>query len=172
MVAAPAEDRPVRTRARVQGTVQGVGFRPFVYRLALEEGLAGYVRNDEQGVLLEVQGSAVAVDRFMSRLRCETPPLAVIDQVLTDTVAPGGGAAFEILTSRHAGRPDALITPDTATCADCLAELHDPTDRRYRYPFINCTNCGPRLTIVLGVPYDRALTTMSPFAMCEDCRSE
>ncbi len=172
MAAAPAEDRTVRTRARVQGTVQGVGFRPFVYRLALEEGLAGYVRNDDQGVLLEVQGSAAAVDRFLSRLRGETPPLAVIDDVATDAVEPGGGSAFEILTSRHTGRPDALITPDTATCADCLAELHDPGDRRYRYPFINCTNCGPRLTIVLGVPYDRALTTMAPFAMCEACRRE
>jgi hydrogenase maturation protein HypF len=172
MPAAPAEDRTVRTRARVQGTVQGVGFRPFVYRLALEEGLAGYVRNDEQGVLLEIQGSAASVNRFMSRLRRETPPLAVIDRVLTDTVEPGGEAAFEILTSRHAGRPDALITPDTATCPDCLAELHDPADRRFRYPFINCTNCGPRLTIVRGVPYDRALTTMAPFAMCEDCRRE
>ncbi len=172
MAAAPAEDRTVRTRARVQGTVQGVGFRPFVYRLALEEGLAGYVLNDEQGVLLEVQGSAAAVERFMSRLQRETPPLAVIDHVLTDAVEPGSGSAFEILTSRQAGRPDALITPDTATCADCLAELLDPADRRYRYPFINCTNCGPRLTIVLGVPYDRALTTMSRFAMCEDCRRE
>jgi hydrogenase maturation protein HypF len=110
MAAAHAEDRTVRTRARVQGTVQGVGFRPFVYRLALEEGLAGYVRNDDQGVLLEVQGSAAAVDRFMSRLRGETPPLAVIDHVATDAVQPGGGPAFEILTSRHAGRPDALIT--------------------------------------------------------------
>jgi hydrogenase maturation protein HypF len=172
MAAAPAEDRTVRTRARVQGTVQGVGFRPFVYRLALEEGLAGYVLNDEQGVLLEVQGSAAAVERFMSRLQRETPPLAVIDHVLTDAVEPGSGSAFEILTSRQAGRPDALITPDTATCADCLAELLDPADRRYRYPFINCTNCGPRLTIVLGVPYDRALTTMSRFAMCENCRRE
>src|ERR1035437_7227275 len=150
MAAAPAEDRTVRTRARVQGTVQGVGFRPFVYRLALEEGLAGYVLNDEQGVLLEVQGSAAAVERFMSRLQRETPPLAVIDHVLTDALTP----------------------PDPATCPDCLAELLAPADRRYRYPFINCTNCGPRLTIVLGVPYDRALTTMSRFAMCEDCRRE
>jgi hydrogenase maturation protein HypF len=172
MAAAPAEDRIVRTRARVHGTVQGVGFRPFVYRLAREEGLAGYVRNDEQGVLLEVQGSVIAVERFMSRLRRETPPLAAIDRVLTDAVEPGGGAAFEILASRQAGRPDALITPDMATCADCLSELDDPADRRYRYPFINCTNCGPRLTIVLGVPYDRALTTLAPFAMCEDCRRE
>jgi hydrogenase maturation protein HypF len=171
-MAGAAEDRTVRTLARVQGTVQGVGFRPFVYRLAREEGLAGYVRNDDLGVLLEVQGSAASVDRFMSRLRGEKPPLAVIDHVLTDAVEPRDGAAFEILTSRSTGRRDTLITPDTATCADCLAELHDPTDRRYRYPFINCTNCGPRLTIVLGVPYDRALTTMAPFVMCADCRRE
>src|SRR5450755_3969019 len=171
-MAAGAEDRTVRTRARVQGTVQGVGFRPFVYRLAREEGLAGYVRNDEQGVLLEVQGSPASVDRFMSRLRGEKPPLAVIDHVVTDPVEPRDEAAFEIVTSRSTGRRETQITPDTATCADCLAELHDPTDRRYRYPFINCTNCGPRLTIVLRVPYDRALTTMAPFVMCADCRRE
>jgi hydrogenase maturation protein HypF len=126
-MAGAAEDRTVRTRARVQGTVQGVGFRPFVYRLAREERLAGYVRNDDQGVLLEVQGSAASVDRFMSRLRREKPPLAVIDHVLTDAVEPRDGAAFEILTSRSTGRRDTLITPDTATCADCLAELRDPT---------------------------------------------
>jgi hydrogenase maturation protein HypF len=172
-MAVPAEDRTVRIRTRVQGTVQGVGFRPFVYRLAKEEGLAGYVRNDELGVLLEVEGSAAAVDRFMSRLRLQAPPLAMIDRVLTEAVEPEGEAPFQILTSsRHAGQPDALITPDTATCADCLAELADSADRRYRYPFINCTNCGPRLTIVLGVPYDRALTTMAPFAMCDHCLRE
>ena len=162
----------VRVRARVQGTVQGVGFRPFVYRLAAEEGLGGWVLNDDHGVLLEVEGPAESVERFQMRLRSEPPPLASIDRVTFESLPPAGGEGFAIRTSEHSGTPDALITPDTATCADCLAELADPGDRRHRYPFINCTNCGPRFTIVRGVPYDRPLTTMARFPMCEDCRRE
>jgi hydrogenase maturation protein HypF len=143
-----------------------------VYRIAGEAGLAGYVLNDEHGVLVEVEGAASAVRRFVRRLRDDAPPLAQVDRVACEPMAPGGGIGFRILESERAGAPDALVTPDTATCADCLAELLDPTDRRYRYPFINCTNCGPRFTIVRGIPYDRPLTTMAPFEMCADCRRE
>ncbi|MDQ6835258.1 MAG: carbamoyltransferase HypF [Actinomycetota bacterium] len=162
----------VRTRARIQGTVQGVGFRPFVFRLAGEERVAGWVLNDEHGVLLEVEGDPPAVQRFLSRLRADAPPLAHIDAVTAEPLTPRGEHEFRILTSERTGAPDALITPDSATCPDCLAELADPGDRRYRYPFINCTNCGPRFTIVRGVPYDRPLTTMAAFAMCPSCRGE
>jgi hydrogenase maturation protein HypF len=162
----------VRTRVRVEGTVQGVGFRPFVYRLATEEGLAGHVLNDERGVVLEVEGGGDAVDRFLRRLTVQTPPLAVIESVACEPVAARGERGFAIVESRRSGFPEAPVAPDSATCADCLAELFSPSDRRFRYPFINCTNCGPRFTIVRGVPYDRPQTTMAPFAMCADCRRE
>jgi hydrogenase maturation protein HypF len=162
----------VRTRARISGTVQGVGFRPFVYRLASDERLAGYVLNDERGVVLEVEGEQVAVSRFMRRLTAEAPPLAVIDSIAGEEIEPDGRPEFRILASKRSGRADAPVTPDSATCAACLAELFSPSDRRFRYPFINCTNCGPRFTIVQGVPYDRPLTTMAPFQMCEACRRE
>jgi hydrogenase maturation protein HypF len=157
---------------RVEGVVQGVGFRPHVYRLAREQALGGYVLNDERGVLLEVEGSRVAVERFMERLTHEPPPLARIERVLPETIAATGISSFEILPSVHVGTPQARVSPDTATCAECLVEMHDPEDRRYRYPFINCTNCGPRFTIAIGVPYDRPLTTMTGFVMCERCRAE
>jgi len=171
-VTAAAGVTAARVRLRVEGTVQGVGFRPFVYRLAHEEGLAGHVRNDERGVLIEVEGPADALDRFAARLAADAPPLAVVQRVLREPLAAEGGDGFRILESARTGAPDALVTPDSAACAECLAELRDPADRRYRYPFTNCTNCGPRFTIVRGVPYDRALTTMAGFAMCADCRRE
>src|SRR5262249_39026993 len=145
---------------------------PFVYRLATEEELAGYVLNDEHGVLLEVEGPPRAVSRFMDRLSAETPPLAVVERIARVEIAPQGADEFRILESERSGAPDAPVTPDSATCADCLAELKSPSDRRFRYPFINCTNCGPRFTIVRGVPYDRLQTTMAPFDMCADCRRE
>jgi hydrogenase maturation protein HypF len=170
-VHAPARARR-RTRVRVRGTVQGVGFRPYVYRLAHELGLIGYVLNDSHGVLLEVEGSAAAVDGFLARLARDAPPLAVLEEVVTEERPLGGDHAFVILESAGGGIPDAPVTPDTATCADCLRELFDPADRRFRYAFINCTNCGPRFTIVRGVPYDRPLTTMAGFSMCPRCRSE
>jgi hydrogenase maturation protein HypF len=162
----------VRTRARIEGTVQGVGFRPFVYRLATGAGLAGYVLNDERGVLLEVEGEAESVDCFVRRLTAETPPLAVIESITCEAVSARDQRGFAIVESERSGAPEAPVTPDSATCVDCRAELFSPSDRRYRYPFINCTNCGPRFTIVRGVPYDRPLTTMAPFAMCTDCRGE
>ena len=170
MIVAPGER--CRSRVRVDGTVQGVGFRPFVFRLAEELALGGFVGNDERGVVLEVEGTAGAVATFLERVRAEAPPLARVERVTAEPVEPLNGAGFEIIASERHGRPDALVSPDTATCADCLAELWDPGDRRHRYPFVNCTNCGPRFTIVRGVPYDRPLTTMAGFEMCAACRAE
>ncbi len=162
----------MRARARVEGVVQGVGFRPFVHRLAGELGLDGFVLNDERGVVVEVQGDRERVERFLARLREDAPPLAIVERVLAETVAPAAGSGFHIVESSRGGEADALVSADVATCDDCLAELFDPADRRYRYPFLNCTNCGPRFTIVRGVPYDRPLTTMAGFEMCADCRAE
>ncbi len=168
---APAAGRR-RVRARVEGTVQGVGFRPFVYRLATELGVSGHVFNDARGVVVEAEADAAAVEQFLERVRAEAPPLASVERVTVGELpcSPGGG--FEIRASPAGGEPNAPVSPDTATCDDCLAELFDPADRRHRYPFINCTNCGPRFTIVRGVPYDRPLTTMAGFEMCPACRAE
>src|SRR5512132_2074846 len=161
-----------RTRVRVEGIVQGVGFRPFVHALAGRLGLAGLVANDAGGVFVEVEGSAETVERFLAVLAAEAPPLAVIERVTATPLAPTGTVGFAIAPSRAGGERQALVSPDTATCADCLAELFDPGDRRHRYPFINCTNCGPRFTIVRDVPYDRPRTTMAGFVMCPACRAE
>ena len=161
-----------RARVRVEGTVQGVGFRPYVYRLAGELDLAGHVLNDARGVVVEVEGPADAVDRFVARLGPEAPPLAAVERVIAEECSPIGDGGFRILESPLGGVPDAAVTPDAATCPDCLRELFDPGDRRYRYPFVNCTSCGPRFTIVRGVPYDRPLTTMAGFVMCAACRAE
>ena len=162
-----------RVRARVEGVVQGVGFRPFAHRLAGECSLSGWVRNDERGVLLEVEGAAGSVADFLERLAREAPPLAVVESVRAEPLRPTGEDGFSILDSNRTGEAAAaLVAPDTAPCDECVAELFDPSDRRYRYPFVNCTNCGPRFTIVRGVPYDRARTTMAAFAMCAACRAE
>jgi hydrogenase maturation protein HypF len=161
-----------RASGRVEGVVQGVGFRPYVYRLAREEGLAGYVLNDERGVLLDVEGDSAAVERFVTRLPAEAPPLASIESVAWALLPPTGERRFRILDSAHGGEPDAPVAADAATCAACVGELLDPADRRYRYPFVNCTDCGPRFTIVRGVPYDRPLTTMAGFTMCPACQAE
>ncbi|HEY7266143.1 MAG TPA: carbamoyltransferase HypF [Solirubrobacterales bacterium] len=161
-----------RLRVRVEGTVQGVGFRPFVYRVADELGLAGWVLNDSRGVLIEVEGERDALDALLERLRGEGPPLAVVERVAEETVAVTGETGFRITESAEGGEGEAAVSPDVATCDDCLTELLDPDDRRHRYPFTNCTNCGPRFTIVRGVPYDRPLTTMATFELCERCRAE
>src|ERR687891_1461299 len=161
-----------RTRVRVEGIVQGVGFRPFVHALAGRLGLAGLVGNDAGGVFVEVEGTGEAVERFLAALSREAPPLAVIERVTATPLAPTGSRGFAIAASQGGGERQTLVSPDTATCADCLRELHDPGDRRHRYPFINCTNCGPRFTIVRDVPYDRPATTMAGFAMCADCARE
>jgi hydrogenase maturation protein HypF len=171
-VSTQSEGSLQRVRARVDGTVQGVGYRPFVYRLADELGIAGWVLNDERGVLVEAEGAPDAVEAFVARLSADAPPLAEVRGVEFETVPVLGEPGFEIVSSVHGGAATAPVTPDSATCADCLAELADPGDRRYRYPFLNCTNCGPRFTIVEGIPYDRPLTTMSGFAMCEACQAE
>jgi len=162
----------MRIRARVEGTVQGVGFRPYVYRLAGELGCSGHVFNDARGVVVEVEAGAAEVERFLTRLPAEAPPLARVERVMTEPVPATGSSGFTIVESPAGGEPSALVSPDTATCAECLEELFDPADRRYRYPFVNCTNCGPRFTIVRGVPYDRPLTTMAGFRMCDACQAE
>ena len=161
-----------RVRVRVEGVVQGVGFRPYVHRLAVELGLNGFVRNDARGAVIEVEGPAEAIDALLARLPAEAPPAAVIEAVEREAVPPRGEQGFGIVESARAGTPDAQVSPDIATCEACLRELFDPADRRHRYPFINCTDCGPRFTIVRGVPYDRPLTTMAGFTMCEACAAE
>ncbi len=161
-----------RVRVRVRGTVQGVGFRPYVYRLARALGVSGFVLNDDEGVLLEAEAGADRLDELLRRLRAEAPPLARIEAIEVVDRAPRGGRGFEIVASEPGHGAPTPITPDTATCDACLSELFDPTDRRYRYPFINCTDCGPRFTIVLDTPYDRPSTTMAGFTMCERCRAE
>ncbi|MDQ3760925.1 MAG: carbamoyltransferase HypF [Actinomycetota bacterium] len=162
----------IRVEVRVEGVVQGVGFRPYVHGLASRLGLSGRVGNDTAGVFMEVEGAEQAVSEFLAALPAQAPPLAVIEQVRTSPLVPTGESGFHIVSSNATGRRDTLISPDSATCADCLRELADPTDRRFEYPFINCTNCGPRFTIVRDVPYDRPFTTMAPFTMCQACASE
>ncbi|HEV2242144.1 MAG TPA: carbamoyltransferase HypF, partial [Streptosporangiaceae bacterium] len=162
----------VRTAVRVEGIVQGVGFRPFVYSLATSLGLGGLVGNDVDGVFAEVEGTPAAVETFLHSLACEAPPLARIERITTTAMRPDGTASFSIAPSEPGRERRALVSADTATCADCLAELNDPGDRRFGYPFINCTNCGPRFTIVRDVPYDRPLTTMAGFVMCDRCAAE
>jgi hydrogenase maturation protein HypF len=160
-----------RREFRVTGTVQGVGFRPFVYGLARRYELAGFVLNDGGGVSIEAEGEAGSLDAFAAALTDEAPGLARIESVQTSPLAIRGEHEFVIAPSAAIGRT-ALIPPDVATCDDCLRELLDPGDRRYRYPFTNCTQCGPRFTIVRAVPYDRPNTTMAGFPLCDDCRRE
>lgn len=161
-----------RLRVSLRGAVQGVGFRPFVYRLARELRLAGWVSNSSQGLRLEVEGAREILERFLDRLRAEAPPRSAIASSESSWLDPVGHAGFVIRESEEDGGRTALILPDIATCQDCLAEIRDPANRRYQYPFTNCTNCGPRFSIVQGVPYDRARTTMREFVMCEECRAE
>ncbi|MFG3104406.1 carbamoyltransferase HypF [Streptomyces sp. NPDC048182] len=164
-----------RVRVVVRGVVQGVGFRPFVYALAVRGGLTGHVTNTGDGVVAEVEGPSAAVDGFCARLSAEAPPLAVVESVETAELpcaAADGDRGFRIVASRSGGPARTLVAPDTATCAECLAELADPADRRHRHPFIACTHCGPRFTIVTGLPYDRDHTTMAGFPLCADCARE
>jgi hydrogenase maturation protein HypF len=163
--------RVERRRFRIRGVVQGVGFRPFVYGLARRHALGGFVLNDGEGVVIEAEGDRDELDAFGAALRLEAPALARVESVVVEPLASRGAAGFTIASSRATGRT-ALVPPDVATCDDCLHELFDPTDRRYRYPFVNCTQCGPRFTIVRRVPYDRPNTTMAGFTLCGDCRRE
>jgi hydrogenase maturation protein HypF len=160
-----------RRRFRVSGVVQGVGFRPFVHGLASRFSLAGFVLNDGEGVVVEAEGLPEALDSLATALRDEAPPLARVESVVAEPLAATGEDGFEIRLSAPTGRT-ALIPPDVATCDECLGELFDPADRRYLYPFVNCTQCGPRFTIVRSVPYDRPNTTMVGFPLCDDCRRE
>jgi hydrogenase maturation protein HypF len=165
-------ERRARRRLLVTGVVQGVGFRPFVYSIAREEALAGFVGNDSRGVFIEIEGAAERLDRFLSRLRSSPPPLAAIDAIQSEDIEPVGEESFAIVESvAQAGRATP-VSPDIATCRECLRELLDPSDRRFRYPFINCTHCGPRFTIVQDIPYDRPKTTMKVFPMCPSCDAE
>ncbi len=161
-----------RLRAEIRGAVQGVGFRPFVYRLATELALKGWIINDTRGVFIEVEGDETALARFIERLPEEKPPRSIIHSFDLTWLAPVGFAQFEIRHSDESGAKTVLVLPDIATCPDCLAEVFDPRNRRYRYPFTNCTNCGPRFTIIEALPYDRPNTTMRRFTMCADCQHE
>ncbi len=159
-------------RIHITGIVQGVGFRPFVYGLAARYGLSGWVRNTSAGVDIEVDGNAQVLDSFVNSLKSELPPLARIDTFEVSFDDPQGFSSFEIIPSEAVEGAFQPISPDVSICPDCLRELLDPSDRRYRYPFINCTNCGPRFTIITDIPYDRPNTTMAPFDMCSDCAAE
>ena len=159
-------------RVHVSGVVQGVGFRPFVYGLAQRLALCGWVRNTSAGVEIVVEGAAEALDTFVQALSAEAPPLARIEHIHAEAAAPNGYTDFQIRHSEAIAGAYQLISPDVATCDACLAEIFDPHDRRYRYAFTNCTNCGPRFTIIRDIPYDRPLTTMADFPMCADCQRE
>jgi hydrogenase maturation protein HypF len=166
-----------RLRLHVEGVVQGVGFRPFVYRIAVHGGLSGFVRNAADGVWIEVEGPGPALRAFARRLRDDAPPASRIDAISSEEVPVKGEGGFGIVASGQTAQAaefeeTTLVSPDLATCSECLAELRNPADRRYRYPFINCTNCGPRFTIIAEVPYDRQSTTMRCFKMCRECQAE
>jgi hydrogenase maturation protein HypF len=152
-------------RIQVEGIVQGVGFRPFVHREATTRGLAGFVRNDERGARIEVEGATEAVEAFLDGLAQRRPALARIDRIERKAISLTREVGFRIETSDASGERHAPISPDIATCDACVAELFDPDDRRHRYPFTNCTACGPRYSIVRSVPYDRPATTMSGFVI-------
>lgn len=162
----------VRHQVKIEGVVQGVGFRPFVYRLALELSLVGWVANTPRGVTIEVESTPETILRFLSRLQTELPPHAAINRIENCTVEPLFDRDFVIRESAYAGDPTASIVPDLAVCPDCLREINDSSNRRYRYPFTNCTHCGPRFSIVHALPYDRVNTTMHEFVMCDACRAE
>ena len=159
-------------KIHITGIVQGVGFRPFVYGLATRLTLTGWVRNTSSGVDIEVNGDQEELDRFIQELKMEAPPLSHIDEMIVSSVIPNGFTQFEIQASEAIPGAFQPISPDVSICPDCLQELFDPDDRRYRYPFINCTNCGPRFTIIEDIPYDRPNTTMASFKLCPDCKIE
>lgn len=171
-------DKLTRFIITINGIVQGVGFRPFVYNLARSCHICGWVNNSSDGVRIDAEGAEDCMASFIRRLKEDAPPLSTIDTFLVENAEPAGYTVFEIRASstesadRFSNSPEAYISPDVSVCEDCLREMNDPTNRRYRYPFINCTNCGPRFTITKGIPYDRVNTTMSIFPMCEDCAKE
>ena len=160
-----------RLQLTIQGAVQGVGFRPFIFRLATRLKLRGWVSNDTQGVVIEVEGGPERLNQFLAQLQANPPILAEIETIKQKYIPPLGEHTFTIRPSQN-GPKTTLLLPDVATCADCLRELFNPSDRRYRYPFINCTHCGPRYSIIQALPYDRGNTAMASFHMCPDCWSE
>jgi hydrogenase maturation protein HypF len=161
-----------RAEFRVEGLVQGVGFRPYVYRLAHELRLAGFVGNDAQGVFIEVEGPDYQLSEFHERLQHSPPPASSVDQIHRRPLQPKHDTEFVILSSREGGPPDVWVSPDLDCCEECLSEVLNPQDRRYLYPFANCTHCGPRYTLIQGLPYDRSRTTMASFSLCSDCAAE
>lgn len=163
---------PARKRIRLRGMVQGIGFRPFVARLAHRLQLNGHVRNTAEGVLMEVEGAAPAIDRFLQGVAVEHPPLARIEETVVTELKPTGESGFAVQPSLDEHAQFALVSPDLSTCGDCLREVRDPGNRRFGYPFTNCTNCGPRYSIIRAVPYDRPQTTMAAFRMCPACHAE
>jgi hydrogenase maturation protein HypF len=167
---AAAASSHARLRIRFRGAVQGVGFRPFLHALAARHGLSGFVLNDTDGVLAEIEGTAV--DRFLNELQHEHPPLARIDGMDVTRVASQGHKGFAIRQSLGSGVGRAQVVPDATTCPACLDEIRDPASRFYRYPFVTCTNCGPRFTVTRSLPYDRANTSMASFALCEACSND
>lgn len=162
----------VRVNLSLRGLLQGVGFRPFVFQLANEIGLNGWVLNTSKGVSIEVEGDREGVDQFLFRLKAESPPNSIFHDIQSSYHDPLGYKRFEIRNSDNSGDASTLVLPDIATCLDCIAELFDPSNRRYLYPFINCTHCGPRFSIIESLPYDRQRTSMKQFMMCEACQKE
>lgn len=168
----PSYEAKQRLKVTVRGAVQGVGFRPFVYRLALELGLTGWVFNSSQGVFIEAEGRKPALDQLLLRLQAEKPPRSYIQSLEFSFLDAIGFESFEIRESSNTGAKTTLVLPDIAVCPDCLRDIFDPTNRRYLYPFTNCTNCGPRFSIIKSLPYDRAHTSMKHFTMCPECQHE
>ncbi|MGB9561402.1 MAG: Sua5/YciO/YrdC/YwlC family protein, partial [bacterium] len=161
-----------RVRIELEGFVQGVGFRPFVYRLAQRFGLKGFVKNVTSGVVIEAEGDKKSIDDFLVALEKERPKPSRITRISREFIEPVGDISFSIISSEKRDNIQGDMVPDLATCEDCLREMLDPSDRRYLYPFINCTNCGPRFTIIESLPYDRPSTTMREFTMCNACQAE
>jgi hydrogenase maturation protein HypF len=171
-MATPRTVSTTRKHVQVKGVVQGVGFRPFVYKLAQALELTGYVFNSSSGVTIEIEGGESAIDEFLCKLRTEPPQLAEITEINVSEMDAQGGTSFSILRSREEVGAFALVSPDTGTCDACWRDFGDPTNRRYGYPFTNCTHCGPRYSIIRDIPYDRATTTMAAFTMCDECKTE
>ncbi|MBU0730138.1 MAG: carbamoyltransferase HypF [Proteobacteria bacterium] len=162
----------IRWKIAISGIVQGVGFRPFIYCKAAKHKIAGFVANTAKGVIIEAEGSLKNLESFQTAIQTNSPPLAELNEIITKTIEPQGDTAFSIALSFASTEACTLIPPDITLCKDCLEELFNPEDRRYLYPFINCTNCGPRYTIINNIPYDRPSTAMGDFIMCDDCRQE
>ncbi len=161
-----------RLRVRCRGAVQGVGFRPFVYCLAIELALGGWVRNGPDGVQIEIEGDPAAARAFLDRLKAELPPLARLDELVVESVIAHGETGFAVIETEQGPRESARVPPDARLCAACAAEMADPADRRHRYPFTVCTHCGPRFSLVRALPYDREQTSMACFPLCPECEHE